>query len=64
MDASASRRRFECAFSFVKKAVSVAPVTSSRKMKNQLSSAAEQGVHWAVIIGEDEMKSGKLTLKI
>lgn len=43
--------------------VAVPPVSSTRKMKNQLSAASDSGAKWAVLIGEDEMKSGKLTVK-
>jgi histidyl-tRNA synthetase len=63
MDESAVKTAYACAAQLRQAGVSVAPVTASKKMKTQLSNAADSGVQWAVIIGEDELKSGVLTVK-
>ncbi len=53
---------FDTAHRLRARSISVAP-GSTKKMKSQLSAAADSGAAWAVLIGEDELKSGKLTLK-
>lgn len=56
-------KAFEVAESLRKISVAVQPVSATRKMKNQLASASDAGANWAILIGEDELKSGKLTVK-
>lgn len=43
--------------------IAVPPVTASKKMKNQLANAVEIGANWAILVGEDEMKANKVTVK-
>lgn len=43
--------------------LNVAVDSSNRKLDKQLKSAVKSGVRWAIIIGEEELKSGKLKLK-
>ncbi len=45
------------------KGISVSPVTASKKLKNQLSNAVEIGANWAILVGEDELKANKVTVK-
>jgi histidyl-tRNA synthetase len=42
---------------------SVPPITPGKKLKNQLSAAVDNGAKWAILVGEDEMKSNLLTIK-
>jgi len=42
---------------------SVPPITPGKKLKSQLSSAVDNGAKWAILVGEDEMKSNLLTVK-
>ena len=41
----------------------VPPITPGKKLKNQLSAAVDNGAKWAILVGEDEMKSNLLTIK-
>jgi histidyl-tRNA synthetase len=43
--------------------VSVAPINSKKKLKNQLSAAVDNGAKWAILIGEDELKANQATVK-
>ncbi len=43
--------------------ISVPPIIPNKKLKNQLSSAAEEGFKWVVLLGEDEKKTNEVTLK-
>ena len=42
---------------------SVPPITPGKKLKSQLSAAVDNGAKWAILVGEDEMKSNLLTVK-
>ena len=42
---------------------SVPPITPGKKLKNQLAAAVDNGAKWAILVGEDEMKSNLLTVK-
>lgn len=41
----------------------VPPVSAKKKLKNQLSLAVDLGANWAILIGEDELKTKEITLK-
>ena len=43
--------------------ISIPPVTASKKLKYQLSNAVEIGANWAILVGEDEIKANKVTVK-
>ncbi|MFN0116819.1 MAG: histidine--tRNA ligase [Elusimicrobiota bacterium] len=43
--------------------MSVSPVQTKKKLKNQLSQAVDNGAKWAILIGEDELKANQLAVK-
>lgn len=43
--------------------IAVPPVMANKKLKNQLSLASEMGAAWALLIGEDELQRGSVTIK-
>lgn len=54
---------FQVAQNLRQQSISVPPVVAGKKLKNQLSHAVEIGANWAILIGEDELKQGILTIK-
>ncbi len=43
--------------------VAVAPVSVGKKLKNQLAHAVDSGANWAILIGEDELKTNSASVK-
>jgi histidyl-tRNA synthetase len=43
--------------------VAVAPVAAGKKLKNQLAHAVDGGANWAILIGEDELKTQTASVK-
>jgi histidyl-tRNA synthetase len=43
--------------------IAVPPVMARKKMKGQLALAVELGSNWAILVGEDELRDGILTVK-
>jgi histidyl-tRNA synthetase len=43
--------------------IAVPPFLSGKKLKNQMSHAVESGANWAILIGDDELKSQEVTVK-
>jgi histidyl-tRNA synthetase len=54
---------FEIAAQLRQNGVCVPPIQPKKKLKNQLSLAVDIGANWAILIGEDEMKAGSVTVK-
>lgn len=54
---------FEIASQLRQNGVSVPPIQPKKKLKNQLSLAVDIGANWAILIGEDELKAGSVTVK-
>ncbi len=54
---------FELADKLRAAGIAVPSVLAKKKLKNQLSAAVDNGAKWAILIGEDERKSGQATVK-
>jgi len=64
MTEEAVKLAFDLAQMLRHKGLAVPPVQSyKKKLKNQLSSAAEIGAKWAILIGEDEIKAKYYSVK-
>jgi len=54
---------FKLAADLRAKNIAVPSVLVKKKLKNQLSAAVDNGAKWAILIGEDERRSGQATVK-
>ena len=54
---------FELAHRLRNKGWSVPPIQMKKKIKNILNSGVEIGAKWVILIGPDEIKSGKAAVK-
>jgi histidyl-tRNA synthetase len=63
MDDASAAMAFSIADSLRKNGFSVPPVTPGRKFAKQMDAAVQDGAKWAVLIGENEVKSNLATVK-
>lgn len=63
LDEMAQNDAFNVAFQLRLSGIRVAPVHVRKKLKNQLGDASDLGIRWAILIGENELRSGGVSLK-
>lgn len=63
LDAAAAEMAFSVAHQLRSNGFAVPPITPGRKFNKQIDAAVQDGARWAVLIGENEVKSNQATVK-